>query len=77
MPGFWELPAPEDLPGWRAGKTAGTFRHTITNHLYTITVLSGKISRIPAGFRWRRRNLLTAIPLTTISRKALRLSISD
>jgi A/G-specific adenine glycosylase len=77
MPGFWELPAPEDLPGWRAGKTAGTFRHTITHHLYTITVLSGKISRVPAGFRWRRRNLLTAIPLTTISRKALRLSISD
>ncbi len=77
MPGFWELPAPEDLPGWRAARTAGTFRHTITHHLYTITVFSGKISRVPAGFRWRRWNLLTTIPLTTISRKALRLWPSE
>ena len=76
MPGFWELPAPEDLPGWRAAKIAGTFRHTITHHLYTINVLAGKISYAPDGFLWRRRKLLAAIPLTTITRKALQLSAS-
>jgi A/G-specific adenine glycosylase len=75
MPGFWELPAPEDLPGWRAAETLGSFRHTITHHHYTVTVLEGETARAPAGFRWRRHKLLSQIPLATISRKALRLLI--
>ena len=76
MPGFWELPAPEDLAGWREAESLGSFRHTITHHHYTVTVLHGKISHAPAGFEWRRRDALEAIPLTTISRKALRLLAS-
>src|SRR5260370_31228831 len=73
MPGFWEFPAPEDLTGWQEAEFLGSFHHTITHHHYTVTVLHGKISRAPAGFEWRRRDALEAIPLTTISKKALRL----
>lgn len=75
MPGFWELPAPEDLPGWNPNKTLGSFRHTITHHQYTITVLTGELPAAPRGFEWRRMQGLTRIPLTTITRKALRLMI--
>jgi A/G-specific adenine glycosylase len=76
MPGFWELPAPEDLAGWREGHLLGSFRHTITHHLYTVTVLRGTISRAPAGLEWCRSDALEAIPLTTISKKALRLRVA-
>ena len=72
MPGFWELPAPGDLPAWRLRETLGSFRHTITHHHYIVTVLSGTVAHVPSGFRWRR-NGLDRIPLTTVARKALRL----
>jgi A/G-specific adenine glycosylase len=75
MAGFWELPAPDDLPSWQALETVGSFRHTITQHHYTVTVLSGTVLRIPPGFRWRRAGL-DRIPLTTVARKALRLITS-
>lgn len=77
MAGFWELPAPQDLPGWRSAEDLGSFRHTITRHHYTITVMTGKISGAPRGFQWRRARQLAQIPLTTVSRKALRLLTSD
>jgi A/G-specific adenine glycosylase len=76
MPGFWEFPAPEELAGWKEAESLGSFRHTITHRHYTVTVLHGKISRAPAGFEWRRRDALEAIPLTTIAKKALRLLAS-
>ncbi len=76
LPGFWEFPAPDHLAGWREAESLGSFRHTITHHHYTVTVLYGKISRTPAGFEWRRRDALESIPLTTISKKALRLFAS-
>jgi len=75
MAGFWELPAPDDLPSWRLHETLGSFRHTITQHHYTVTVLSGTVTRLPPGFRWRK-NGLDRIPLTTVARKALRLITS-
>jgi A/G-specific adenine glycosylase len=77
MPGFWEFPAPEDLAGWEEAELLGSFRHTITHHHYTVTVLHGKISHAPAGFEWRRKDVLETIPLTTISKKALRLFASQ
>jgi len=73
MPGFWELPGPEDLAQWRAGTVLGSFRHTITHHHYTVTVLRGTISRAPVGLRWLRRENLDRVPVSTIARKALRL----
>jgi A/G-specific adenine glycosylase len=75
MAGFWELPAPDDLPSWHPRETLGSFRHTITHHHYTVTVLSGTVSRVPPGFRWRRDGL-DRIPLTTVAKKALRLITS-
>ncbi len=74
MAGFWELPEPEDLPGWHPSEVLGSFRHTITHHDYIITVLTGKIPAAPKGFRWRCARMLTRIPLTTVARKALQLA---
>jgi A/G-specific adenine glycosylase len=78
MAGFWDLPAPEDLPGSRTGARLGEFRHTITHHHYTFTVLAG-VARRPAGpanlqFRWFDPAALTEIPLSTTARKALKLA---
>ena len=38
MAGFWDLPAPEDLPAARLGARIGEIRHTITHHHYTLEV---------------------------------------
>ncbi len=76
MAGFWELPAPGDLPRLLASKSVGSFRHAITHHQYTITVMTGSVPTVPRGFRWRKLNGLAGIPLTTIARKALGLQIS-
>ena len=78
MAGFWDLPAPEDLPGSRTGARFGEFRHTITHHHYTFTVLAATARR-PAGpvsprFRWFDPAALTGIPLSTTARKALKLA---
>ncbi|HZT30062.1 MAG TPA: A/G-specific adenine glycosylase [Bryobacteraceae bacterium] len=73
MAGFWELPAVEDLPGVRLNGALGSFRHTITRHLYVFTVRSGTLARAPRGFRWLSGAELGALPLSTAARKALRL----
>jgi A/G-specific adenine glycosylase len=78
MAGFWDLPAPEDLPGSRTGACFGEFRHTITHHHYTLTVLAATPPR-PTGpasprFRWFDQAALTRIPLSTTARKALKLA---
>ena len=73
MAGFWELPAPEELPGSRAGKTWGEFRHSITHHHYTFTVRSASVRAPGADFRWFSAPELTEIPLSTTARKALKL----
>jgi len=77
MAGFWDLPAPEELPGSRAGARVGEFRHTITHHHYTFTVLAATARR-PGGqaspqFRWFDTAALARIPLSTTARKALKL----
>jgi A/G-specific adenine glycosylase len=76
MAGFWELPTPEHLP--RAGvRTAiGEFRHSITYHRYTFTVVSVEKIPAPAGpaFRWFQPLEMHRIPLTTTARKALRIA---
>jgi len=77
MPGFWELPAPEHLPGGSAGAVIGQFRHTITHHHYTFTVRAARApKRLPAGslFRWLEPSEAGGIPLSTTAKKALRLA---
>lgn len=77
MAGFWELPSPEELPGARPGKSFGEFRHTITHHHYTFSVLAASLHpawRPPREFRWFAAAELAGIPLSTTARKALKLA---
>jgi A/G-specific adenine glycosylase len=75
MAGFWDLPAPQELPGSRTGARVGEFRHTITHHHYTFAVLAASARR-PASpqFRWFDPAALAEIPLSTTARKALKLA---
>jgi A/G-specific adenine glycosylase len=76
MAGFWDLPAPEDLPGAPTAQVFGEFRHTITHHHYTFTVLAAAAptGRTRPPFRWFDPAALTRIPLSTTARKALKLA---
>jgi len=77
MPGFWDLPAPEQLPEARLGAIAGRFRHTITHHRYILTVRRASAPRrLPAGsvFRWLDPRDGSGIPLSTTAKKALRVA---
>jgi A/G-specific adenine glycosylase len=80
MAGFWDLPAPEDLPAARIGKHFGEIRHTITHHHYTLTVMAGVLpTTVPKGsggpeFGWFQVSELAGIPLSTTARKALKLA---
>ena len=77
MAGFWDLPAPEHLPGAQPGAVIGRFRHTITHHRYTFTVKAARApKRLPAGslFRWLKPLEAGGIPLSTTAKKALRLA---
>ena len=76
MAGFWELPSREDLGGALKARVVGSFRHTITRHHYTVTVSHGIRSHPTRGFRFWHKKRLGEIPLTTITRKALRLLTS-
>jgi A/G-specific adenine glycosylase len=75
MAGFWDLPAPEDLPAAKLGARIGEIRHTITHHHYTLEVRAATAS-LPEGdgFRWFTVHQLTGIPFSTTARKALRLA---
>ena len=71
MPGFWELPGPDGLT---LSEPAGSFSHAITHHQYTVTVYPARAPRrLPAGYCWIPLSDLPTLPLTTITRKALRL----
>jgi A/G-specific adenine glycosylase len=71
MAGFWELPAPEQVPGLRSTGVLGAFRHTITHHHYHFTVMAARVPRTPAGMRWFTQAQLAGLPLSTAATKAL------
>jgi len=74
MAGFWDLPAPPDLPGARTGKSFGEIRHTITHHRYTLQVVAAT-APVPRGpFAWFDAAKLCDVPLSTTARKALKLA---
>ena len=73
MAGFWELPLQDELPGFTPQAALGAFRHSITHHRYRFTVLRGTVGRKPAGFQWIPLEQLPSLPLSTITKKALRL----
>ena len=72
MPGFWDLPGPEDLPSAQVGKSYGAFRHSITHHRYTIEVYLASARNPGHGYGWFATERLGEIPLSTTARKALR-----
>jgi hypothetical protein len=55
----------------------GRFRHMIVNHDYHVTVWEASILRKPANLRWVAESELARLPLTTATRKALRLAGYD
>jgi A/G-specific adenine glycosylase len=75
---FWELPRKQDVPQLDL-RRIGEFRHQIVNDLYRIFVwrvasgegeLPGLTHRLPDG-SWIEFAKLSAIPLTTVTKKAL------
>jgi A/G-specific adenine glycosylase len=77
LAGFWELPAPSDVVGASKRQRIGRFRHAIVNHDYHVTVWEASVSRKPSGLRWVPESELARLPLTTATRKALRLAGYD
>jgi A/G-specific adenine glycosylase len=73
MAGFWELPFTADLRGLTDIRHHGAFRHTIVHTVFEVEVCSGVLRRAPKGTRWMDP-AHHAVPLTTISRKALKLA---
>ena len=73
MPGFWELPEPEQLPAAFPGIEAGKFRHTITHHLYTFRVVETRAPESVDGCEWIEQARLSELPLATTAKKALAL----
>lgn len=71
--GFWELPSPQDLPRAVAGREIGSFKHCITNHNYTFTLVQAHVSRPNRRFEWFDPPRLETVPLSTTTRKALAL----
>ncbi len=85
--GFWDLPEIVDgiqNEGIRAGEPLGSFRHTITHRHYRFIVSEGTESkgsfnptaaaRSEKQYRWVARRRLSEIPLSTTTKKALRLA---
>jgi adenine-specific DNA glycosylase len=79
LPDFWELPAKHLFPNLKGMKVT-EFSHRIVNDRFRITVwrmtlpvvLAGKRqSSMPPGGHWVRIADLQAIPLTTVTKKAL------
>jgi A/G-specific adenine glycosylase len=76
LAGFWELPTPGQLPALDAMPEIGAFRHTITHHRYRVTVRAGRLpakTRAPQPLRWIPIDTLPTLPLSTTTRKALRI----
>jgi A/G-specific adenine glycosylase len=80
MPGFWELPEAEHVPGARSEETLGSFRHTITFHKYVFSVERAKPPADTGCCQWIEKVRLTdarnspvTLALSTTFRKAEKL----
>ncbi|NUQ46119.1 MAG: A/G-specific adenine glycosylase [Phycisphaerae bacterium] len=71
--GFWEAPCTADLPAARMGREVGRFKHSIMHHEYRVTVRFASVVKCPPGFRWIGAGTLEQLPLTTATKKALKL----
>ena len=71
MAGFWELPERGEVPEAIEHQQAGRFRHSITHHNFSYTVVLAAVRSKPKGYRWATAEHLAQLPLTTITKKAL------
>jgi A/G-specific adenine glycosylase len=69
--GFYELPEPQQLPGVKTVKLLYEFSHAITNHIYDFRVMAVRVGRMHPPLQWVPLEQLSALPLSTVSRKAL------
>jgi A/G-specific adenine glycosylase len=74
LAGFWELPQLREVPGAKAAEYVGEIRHNITYNEYRVSVVRTSGAKITPGLQWVKLSDLTALPLTTLTRKALRLA---
>jgi A/G-specific adenine glycosylase len=82
MPGFWELPQyaasridqnPFQSLGIELGETIGAFKHAITFRAYSGFAYRGILEgQRPEEYRWILDSRLESLPLTTITKKALK-----
>ena len=70
---FWELPTKSVFPKWN-GQSQGQFTHQIVNDRFRITIWLGTAPRVLPPGKWFTPFELAAIPISTISRKALALA---
>ncbi|MFZ0594221.1 MAG: A/G-specific adenine glycosylase [Bryobacteraceae bacterium] len=73
MPGFWELPEPEQLPSAVLREKVGAFRHTITFHDYRFTVHQAEVPENLGVCRWIEQAAAARLPVSSIFRKAWQL----
>jgi len=73
MPGFWELPEEEQLPGVARIDEMGAFRHGITVHSYRIKVWRAEAQAETGNCQWLDIRELAHLPLSTIFKKALKI----
>jgi A/G-specific adenine glycosylase len=69
--GFWDLPEP--FPSAQVGALLGEFKHTITHRHYRFAVREATARSVPEGARWYTQKQLDFIPLSTTTKKALKL----
>ena len=73
LAGFWELPAKDGLAKTSA-VPVGRFTHRIVNDRFRVRVWrAARTPKVPvAGGKWFDRNEMERLPVTTVTRKALR-----
>lgn len=69
--GFWELPEPHQLPEAKFAKLLNEFSHAITNHIYHFRVVRASVGKVVSPLQWTPLEQLQALPLSTVTRKAL------
>jgi A/G-specific adenine glycosylase len=69
--GFYELPEPHQLPEAKSLRFLHQFSHAITNHIYEFHVMATRPGQVPSTLQWTPLEHLSALPLSTVTRKAL------
>jgi A/G-specific adenine glycosylase len=73
LAGFWELPESGMLPRVKIGGLLGTFRHSIVNHRYRISLVEGKLSgAVESPFAWVPLEARSKLALSTVTKKGIK-----